>query len=380
MADFKETEPQFNQLEAFTNTVRPFLPDEKFWEIRREHSFLDYLLEAANNPKLANISLALYRFELEDSAMYPSMDGINIDLIAQQLPNLDSLPKTAFDQNPISNHDLFLLMHDTGNTLANFLWDLYIKKFQPKDFRKKDQTFEQLAKLLGNQLSNPDHDPNVVQAYSRLLKTAASDLVIPEINKLLGSILPIKDFILREYRSALREFVGLSPLTFAEPFPLKTVVSEFIQNQKFEDKNTHLPVEVKLTSDSPDPIIYMDRGDLYRMLRNLLRDAVTHGTGSVIEPIIRISDSDACALLQIYSPGSLDPQTLSIISHKPYTTQDRGEVLHGYGKMGARQLLENLLRWMGLPAEKLLKNHWRNTMFNNIPHVVWTAPLPHPVG
>ncbi|OGG08444.1 hypothetical protein A2154_04690 [Candidatus Gottesmanbacteria bacterium RBG_16_43_7] len=70
---------------------------------------------------------------------------------------------------------------------------------------------------------------------------------------------------------------------------------------------------------------------------------------------------------------------LQIIGKVPYTSRNRGEQPHGYGKVGARKLITGLWSALGLKLSDidiLLQNHWANTDYNGVPHVCWTAPLP----
>lgn len=87
-----------------------------------------------------------------------------------------------------------------------------------------------------------------------------------------------------------------------------------------------------------------------------------------------------CVHLTILSPGQLDERVLPIIGIEPYTTQDRGEIPHGYGKVSARKLLVELWMAKGKTAEEvqqLLVSHWSNIVHNARPYVQWTAPLPY---
>lgn len=205
-----------------------------------------------------------------------------------------------------------------------------------------------------------------------------SSTILPALTDAIAYDIPMGNYEVHEMRSALRELLGLSPTLWATIIPLRTTLEQFIQDRQFYDKNSHKPVIVSFDDDSPDPQVFIDVGDLYRMMRNLLRDAVTHGEGPHVTPVVRIKQEPNCVLLEVLSPGVLEQHVLSVISKQPYTTQ-RGEAPHGYGKIGARRLLESLWQSLGVSTvdiQNLLKNHWSNTMLEGNPHVCWNAPLP----
>jgi hypothetical protein len=374
--------PELNQsylsLSALARKFRPHIP-EKITFYSSGESIFDYLLNAAENPRIKELSLALFRTEAETVLQTPGVVIPDAGPILGELPELNKLSPDNFDQQKVTEFDMFLLIHDTQTPMREFQLDMYMKGYKLEPLIKSILVFNHLSFPYELQLDNPDADSKTVEAYTRLMKLTAESVVIPKINRTLtGSPMPIGNYELLELRSAMREFAGLSPLTYAEKFNLLETVSGFIRNRKFTEKHTHQPVNVEITADSAEPEVFMDKGDLYRMLRNLLRDAVTHGKGDEIKPVIKISQSRECALLQIFSPGELGSETLKVIGTRPYTTQERGERLHGYGKVGAQLLLTALLNSLKLPAGKLLANHWQNGSLGGFPHVIWTAPLPYP--
>lgn len=226
-----------------------------------------------------------------------------------------------------------------------------------------------------------------VQLKKQFMFVYAKKIVLPDINTLIGSKvsenIPQFKHGLFEARSAYSELVKDNPQKYAEKFKLGDVIEEFIETEQFNDKNMQKPVIVTLEKNIHNPDVYFDRGALYRMLRNLLRDAVTHSESKVLKPVIGIYENtvDGCANVQIFSEGQLDGETLENISRIPYTTQHDKEVgrpAHGYGKVGARRLLENFWNSLGkkIDVDKLMVDHWKNTKYNNVPSVRWNAPIP----
>ena len=141
-------------------------------------------------------------------------------------------------------------------------------------------------------------------------------------------------------------------------------------------ENTGFPVRVSIDDQFDNPLVYFDRGSLYRMLRNLLRDAVTHGEGNVITPTIQIEKSGNIGYLRIYSPGSLPSKVLKIIGKKPYSSS--GEAHHGFGKVNAKNLLTDFLKSLGMNdrhIEELMQKQWQNVQYSGKPHVRWQAPF-----
>ncbi len=275
---------------------------------------------------------------------------------------------------PINTLEIDLLLHDTGSGLQEIVLDEDRLSPAYQRFLTADHTFTNFIFQLGVRKNHP----GLRAAYSDLLRLYTRQEIIPTINKALAVPNPQGNFELLESRSAFRQIALLDPCKFATHFRLQEAIRQFITQRTFQDKRSGKPVVVSVTADSANPRVFMDIGDLYRMLRNLLRDAVTHGSGEVIRPVVQMSGERDLARLMIYSPGQLDEPTLAKIGRVPYSTQE-GQHKHGYGKVGARKLLTDLWLAIGMPrpqVNRLLAHHWQNVNFQGKPHVRWTAPLP----
>lgn len=380
----------YPQLQDLCDEIRDKIPMEfrHVWT-KDKPTVFDFLGNLSHIESLRDLSLALFKAEIFN---YQENHGLTIDPKYQdfitQFPDLEAIQNLWQDENIISKKILFQFGHDTA---GNALW--YFREYAPigsvheKAIRQVPLIFDNICYCYEHHHDNyllltdntKANQERLVKGYLALMRGIAKDLVIPQINDALKIPIDMGNFELYELRSAYRELFDMPPLSFAEKFLLKDEVDEFIKKRRFSDKNLKLPVEVEITENSNNSMVFMDKGDLFRQLRNLLRDAVTHATGDVIKPIIQIDTNSHFVYLCIYSPGVLDEKTLKIIGREPYTTQDRGDKPHGYGKVGARKLITKL--WQALGAseqyiENLLENHWANTTFRDQPYVVWSAPLP----
>ena len=370
-------------IETISRTASPdWLP---WYPSSARPTILDTLGDTMQDvPMLEPLALAALRNEC-----LIIMQRYATDMSPTQFANLsgvvDSLPSLSSDipEVPLfDDQELFLLGHDTSGLFYA------LKDRAYRDYRESIRLFEQLSRRLRmfDQLryryseTRLDLFPTELShAYARLMREYATYSVLPAIQEMLQLNLPTESYVLYELRSGYRELLKLDPTTFATFLPIRTTIEQFVQKQKFQDKNTRKPVQVQFTDDCADPLVYIDPGDLYRMTRNLLRDAVTHGDGPIIIPIIDIKENGSFVWYSIYSPGHLSEAILAIIGKQPYTTQDRGETLHGYGKVGARKLLKALWETLGaspVAIESLFVHHWTNIFIGDNPFVRWSAPLP----
>lgn len=329
------------------------------------------------HPELKDLSEAIFRHEaLSTVSLTPAtnQERVSDDLIPQ-LEALPDLSKFEFPKGSFEKKELKQLEHD----LAGPLFFVFGHEEQLSESHLVFlNSLEGFAKLR-YRYANVQGDLQLPEAYSELIRKYCEFVLIPDATSAIEDKLPIGNYEFYQARSVYRELAGLDPRLFAEEFPLRTAVEDFIGKRNLRDKNSGKPVEISIDSSSEDPFVCIDKGDLYRMLSNLLRDAVTHGDGSVIKPVILIEELNDHVSLSIYSPGILEERALKVIGRIPYTTKDQGSRPHGYGKVGARKLLEDLWRSFGASkkrVDELLKNHWSNTTYNKEPHVRWKAPIP----
>lgn len=295
-----------------------------------------------------------------------------------QVSNLPHLSRPIFSS--ILNKDqIFQLEHDLASPLG---W-VSGQHNLPTTYHNFFDRYKSFGELR-YRLASVHNDKTLQIAYSSLTRDYAKEVILPSVQKALNDYVPFGTYELLETRSAFRELVSVSPRKFATHFTLLTAVTSFVkervQGEKLRDKNTGKFIDVSFDPESTNPTVFMDEGDLYRMLRNLLRDAVTHGEENFIRPIVKVEAANECVYLSVYSAGHLEKRVLQMIGKKPYTTQDRGNVPHGYGKVGARKLLETLWRSIGVPPweiNRLLHDHWTNTTYEGRPHVRWKAPIPY---
>jgi hypothetical protein len=388
----QESDKQPQQyLHHATELAERFLPpEERSWMVPKlQPSILNSLnIIGISFPDLEPLTAALEKQEILISLdIYAHQVPRNIQhLIRRALTDMPDLPDTISSEPLLTDDDFKLIRHDDSNRFVGELDKIYTyhRDTYPQ-FSKIYTHNAHLSWLEYNFAAAEDKQcsASVLHGYSTLIQEYIARYLLPSINDAIDAHAPVNEFVLLETRSAYREMAHLSPTTFAESFPIRTALEQFVRSQEFVDKNTHKAVEVTFSGDDCDPIVYMDPGDLYRMTRNLLRDAVTHGEGQCITPVIHIETDGRIVEYSIYSPGQLDAQTLSIIGRKPYTTQDRGYTPHGYGKVGARRLLVSLWDTLGASAreiEQIMKDHWTNTTVNGEPFVRWKAPLPAAVG
>lgn len=381
---------QSGALKDLVGKLNQVVPLElKYFDYNRSTIF-DVLYEIAQNTPLRELALGLFR---EETSHYTSVYGVRIDArlvrFINTLPNLRTLPSLNVESQPVSEYALFQLLHDTaGNALEQYRTKApkgihsHAIYFGPSLFGKIRYFRSYHIELLNEtaDAGQRERSQMLIKGYWLLLQKIAAEIIIPNATLGIQEPIPLGNFELYELRSAYRELLGWSPLQFAEAFLLRTAIEEFITKRKFHDKNLHVPVVIQMDKRSNDPQVFMDKGDLYRMLRNLLRDAVVHTQASEIRPVIQVSGEGSYAQLRIFSQGHLDSGVLTIIGRQAYTTQDRQEKVHGYGKVGARKLIQELWSANGLSSaqiETFLHDHWTNGMYNRVPHVVWTAPLPY---
>lgn len=343
----------------------------------RKHTIIASLQEVTKvAPDLHGLTSAVLKEE-GDILMQQHGDalhGLTRLFLRRELSFLPSLPTDLFTEPLFDKQSLFIVGHDVGKSFSNF-----VEKAHVHELTRIQRHFFLYDKLRYRyEESIYEHHTRLPYAYARLMRRYIDSTILPAIEDATVYDIPIGNYEVHEMRSALRELLGLSPTLWATSVPLRTTLEQFIQDSQFYDKNSYKPVIVSFDEDSPDPQVYIDVGDLYRMMRNLLRDAVTHGEGPHVTPIIRIKQETDCVYLEVLSPGALEDHVLRVISKQPYTTQ-RGEAPHGYGKVGARRLLESLWQSLGVSTmdiQNLLKNHWSNIMLRGVPYVQWSAPLP----
>jgi hypothetical protein len=329
-------------------------------------------------PEVRDLSGGIYRREIERiiGKNEGAIDGAVQNEITVLLSQLPSLPESTGEE-VLDKEELFLLEHDMAGPLSWFFGQWYSEGETPKSINEFYSSYKVWLEIRYG--SAGAKDGKLQAAYSRLIRQYSRLRMVPVINEALKEKLTFGNFELYEARSAYRELAQINPAEFAEELPLREAVAEFVTRRKFRDKNTTKPVKISFDEDSENPVVFMDKGDLYRMTRNLLRDAVVHSPAPVIKPVIRIKTGGNCAYMEIYSEGELTKRVLRAISRKPYTTQDRGERPHGYGKVGARRLLESLWQSLGKkPAQirELMQNHWSNVTYRDRSYVRWQAPIP----
>ncbi len=377
-----------HRLEQSVNSVSQILPLEwqapsTFYDFHTTTLFQSLVAISQEAPELESLAAAVMKEELQliEKIHAKDISKSNFITLSRITESLPSLPSSIGSEPLIDPNALALFGHDTGIQYIVVLDNTFLH------YRNRLPLLSSLNQRicyfnsLHHQYQRPQSEnPTLLtHAYAKLMKVYVEKSVLPEITNTLHKNIPIGIFQLYEMRSAYRELVGLDPKLYATTLPLRTTLEEFIETQKFEDKNTRKPVKVQFTEDCSNPLVFIDPGDLFRMTRNLLRDAVTHGEGVIITPLIHIAERDGYVEYSIYSPGHLDKATLAIIGRQPYTTRNRGERLHGYGKVGARKLLTALWKSLGTSPgtiESLLKHHWSNTTLAGSPFVRWSAPLP----
>lgn len=136
-----------------------------------------------------------------------------------------------------------------------------------------------------------------------------------------------------EVRSTIHTFAGLDPVI--EDVSLPDEVTWFLKDRTFQNKNeSQLPVVpiIDIKGDIPD--VLLDRGILFRILRNLLNDVAAHGAsvGDHIPARITIKKKGAMVILSVTNPGYLPKEILMIIGKEHYTRQDDDRI-HGTGKI-----------------------------------------------
>jgi hypothetical protein len=310
---------------------------------------------AAEHPVLSDFALGIVRKELEAV-------GAEVD----RLPVLqDHTMPPSFVKEEIRQfeHDMVIPLQVTMSNHEN-----------DPSYKPVFNSYNFFSKL---QYALNDHQGEQFQAwYSQMIRLFSAEVMTPTVNHAIMKNIPDKSYMLHEIRSAYREIAGISPLVFAEQFQLGSEVGEYIADNSIFDKNTGKSVRAVI--DKCDDVrVTMDRGDLYRMLRNLLRDAVTHGTGDVITPHVTVTAQSDHAALCVLSPGRISADVLAVIGTKPYSITR--EPRHGYGKVGAAGLLKAMLRATGFSDERideLFRHHWSNVTYQDAPYVRWYAPVP----
>lgn len=330
-------------------------------------------------PRLGRLAGAIAREEAA-SVLAQSKDTLeeaSALRVSQEINLLPHLSEIKLGPKPLSKMDLFQLEHDLAGSLQ---WVVgHGENALPESYLRFLETFHFFGKLR-HRFVNIGDNTQLLTAYGDLIRKVSEQHILPAIQRALEDNVPFGNYEIYESRSAFRELAGLSPKKYASNFPLLGTVREFTRDREFHDKNTGQPVEVAFDPNSTDPVVCMDKGDLFRMLRNLLRDAVTHGEGPVIKPTIKIEALQDYVNLFIYSQGALEEEVLQLIGQYPYTTQDKGSTPHGYGKVGARRLLDALWNSLGASStrvKQLMVDQWMNTMYQGTPHVRWKAPLPY---
>jgi len=354
------------------------VPQEYFpaWPIYPKQSIAQTLKEANSSaPSLSELIGAIVKEETKE--LLVTLGELSLKErfgIESSILSLPSMPAAVNHEKPLKPFDLFLFKHDIGQQF-DILW--LSKTPAIEKFMKSHQIHGRLNYRYEEVIG--EEKKSLIAPYSLLLRSFAEQSVLPSIQNALKDKNPKTHYLLHELRSGYRELAGLPSTAYTEKFRLGQTVEQFINDNKFRDKNTKKPVEVSLDSSSTNPEVYMDLGDLYRMLRNLLRDAVTHGTNPIILPVVKIDSKSECAYLSVYSPGTLEDRVLRVIGRESYTSQDQGDKPHGYGKVGARKLLEALWKSLGTTDDeinRLFAEHWSNKKYKGLPNVCWQAPIP----
>lgn len=332
-------------------------------------------------PNLTGLVEGIYKKEVEEIiTSYPDqIEIITRRNLNEMIRTLSPLKTITFHPQRLGKDEIFQLNHDMSSPLMRFFGKGI--ENMPKSY----MTFYHLFHLFSElryRYANEERNKVLTLNYSDLLRKFCEHGLVPCLNEAVKDPVPFGNYELYEARSAFREVAQISPKRYAETFPLLTEVNNFVRDREFHDKNMQKPVRVIFDSESTNPHVFMDKGDLFRMMRNLLRDAVVHSGASVLQPIIKIEETPECTYLSVFSEGVLEQRVLQTIGRKPYTTQDRGEVPHGYGKVGARKLLEALWKSIGATPWKLnrlMNNHWSNVDYNGTPHIRWKAPIPYAI-
>jgi len=373
--EHKNTAPDI--LACICNSI-PVESDLRYCKSTDRERILETLNGLSNeHPELRDLSESIFRHEaLSILSLAPatSPERVSGDL-RSQLEALPDLSKFEFPKGSLEADELFQLEHDLAGPLQ-FIFG------QEKNFSESHFLFykslDHFSKLRWRYAGIQD-DLQLSDAYSELVRKYCQFVLIPNATSAIEDKLSIGNYEFYQARSVYRELAGLDPKSFAEEFPLRTTVEKFIGERKFHDKRLERLVEVVVDTSSEDPFVYIDKGDLYRMINNLLIDAVAYGEGTVIKPAILIEELNDHVSLSIFSPGALEKKVLEVIGKIPYTTSDEDSKSHGYGKVGARKLLETLWASLGKTKERideLFENHWSNTTYQKKPHVRWNAPIP----
>lgn len=329
---------------------------------------------AQNCPPGADLVLFVANLEAAQvTSKLPETEKMRAKKLTSSFPDSSD---SVFSSPPLEKKELSQLDHDLSNKLN--LICVYEK--EPGSYIKFLKFYNLFARLRYRHANLKDEDGFLRPAYGNLIRNLSKELILPAIDSALQDKVPFKNYEMFEARSCFRELALVDPKKYAEAFLLRSLIVDFVENRRFFDKNTGQAVEISFKDGSSDPTVFMDRGDLYRILSNLLRDAVVHTRESAVRPIIGIEEQRDCVYLLIYSQGSLAEKVLKIIGRQPYTTQDKRDVPHGYGKVGARKLLEDLWCSLGLNSDKieeLMEDHWANVSLGGLPCVRWRAPIPY---
>lgn len=310
---------------------------------------------AEHHPALSDFALGIVRKELEA-----------VGVVSNRLPALrdDDMPTS------LVKDEIFQVDHDIAGPLQ-LLMGFHEDDPSYKPVLESYRIFSKLRWALALH-----EDERFPVWYSQMIRLYSAEVIVPTLNQAIINNSSERCYTLYEMRSAFRELAGTSSVEFAQRFDVRSEVARFIADNPIEEKRSQKPVRAVIDSSS-DLTVYMDKGDLYRMLRNLLRDAVTHSEGEEITPHITVTGQPDHAALCVLSSGTLPEDVLAVIGKRPYSITK--EPQHGYGKVGAARLLKAMLRAMGFSEERideLFQHHWANVTYQGAPHVRWYAPVP----
>lgn len=270
----------------------------------------------------------------------------------KKLPEFEARAVTVPDLDLLSTR---CLLHDTNNLIAGSM----IRADSPEigtlisavmrlsgriiEYKALASHLEELADTL-NRFS-----VETALALDAYISLAPADRLFPEA---------------LEARSIIHDLTGLPPVI--EKVDLVSLVKSFISPERmFRDKNTQALVvpEIYIEDEEKSIHVLLDRGILFRTLRNLLNDVAAHGERqkSIIPAKISIRREGRNVTLSVANPGKLPTDQLQLIGRQVYSTSGGKE--HGYGKVSISQMFGKLFQVIGINPKDIipvLDNQWKN--------------------
>jgi len=119
---------------------------------------------------------------------------------------------------------------------------------------------------------------------------------------------------------------------------LKSMVARLRSYKNYEIGGQHMRGRVHFKV-SGDPVVFADKAQLMRAMFNVYHDAITHSRGEPV--VVEVSGAKNEVIFSTTNVGRrLARRVIAKIGNEPYSESPVWGVLHGYGKIAAKEAVE----------------------------------------